>query len=236
MLKGDRVESDFSVISSSSSSSPSSSSSAPGLPAAVKMAQISHMLAQQKAASAGKISFLPQAHIQNRKGFSPHRALSRQKDGETSSIGRREALTALIATVSVMSESHRAAAAKELREGEVGNFRVLCPVKDLCQCQGTRPTARPLAWQSVPLTYGMPPRKGNPYPDSIWPPHFLQVIYSDAEWKERLSTASYSVLRQGSTEMPFSSPLLKVRVGDLGMGQSVIKPSRFRQESQSITC
>jgi peptide-methionine (R)-S-oxide reductase len=35
------------------------------------------------------------------------------------------------------------------------------------------------------------------------------VTYSDAEWKKRLSPAAYKVLRQESTETPFTSPLNK---------------------------
>jgi peptide-methionine (R)-S-oxide reductase len=35
------------------------------------------------------------------------------------------------------------------------------------------------------------------------------VSYSDAQWKQRLTSAQYSVLRKASTERPGSSPLLK---------------------------
>jgi peptide-methionine (R)-S-oxide reductase len=35
------------------------------------------------------------------------------------------------------------------------------------------------------------------------------VTRSDAEWRQRLTPAQYAVLRQRSTELPFSSPLLK---------------------------
>jgi peptide-methionine (R)-S-oxide reductase len=35
------------------------------------------------------------------------------------------------------------------------------------------------------------------------------VRYSDAEWRARLSPASYGVLRKGATEARYSSPLLK---------------------------
>jgi len=34
------------------------------------------------------------------------------------------------------------------------------------------------------------------------------VTHSDAEWRELLTAAQYAVLRQHSTELPFSSPLL----------------------------
>lgn len=37
----------------------------------------------------------------------------------------------------------------------------------------------------------------------------FRVRYSDAEWRAKLSPASYDVLRKGSTEKPYSSPLLK---------------------------
>ena len=36
-----------------------------------------------------------------------------------------------------------------------------------------------------------------------------KVSYTDAEWKKRLSPASYQVLRHEDTEPPFSSPLDK---------------------------
>jgi peptide-methionine (R)-S-oxide reductase len=36
-----------------------------------------------------------------------------------------------------------------------------------------------------------------------------KISYTDAEWKKRLSPASYRVLRQADTEPPFSSPLDK---------------------------
>jgi peptide-methionine (R)-S-oxide reductase len=35
-----------------------------------------------------------------------------------------------------------------------------------------------------------------------------RVIHSDAEWRKILKPAAYQVLRQGGTELPFSSPLL----------------------------
>src|SRR5262245_61577199 len=42
--------------------------------------------------------------------------------------------------------------------------------------------------------------------------HVLQtyeVTKTDAEWRKILTPAQYAVLRQGDTEAPFSSPLLK---------------------------
>ncbi len=42
----------------------------------------------------------------------------------------------------------------------------------------------------------------------------LRVRHTDAEWRARLSPASYEVLRNGDTEVPGTSPLLKEkRVG-----------------------
>lgn len=35
-----------------------------------------------------------------------------------------------------------------------------------------------------------------------------RVVHSDAEWGKLLSPASYDVLREGGTELPFTSPLL----------------------------
>ncbi len=37
--------------------------------------------------------------------------------------------------------------------------------------------------------------------------HYV-VVHSDAQWQRLLAPARYEVLREGSTEMPFSSPLL----------------------------
>lgn len=37
----------------------------------------------------------------------------------------------------------------------------------------------------------------------------LRVKHTDAEWRAKLSPASYAVLRQGDTEVPGTSPLLK---------------------------
>jgi peptide-methionine (R)-S-oxide reductase len=43
----------------------------------------------------------------------------------------------------------------------------------------------------------------------------FEVIHSDAEWRQLLTPAQYEVLRQSSTERPFSSPLLhEKRTGD----------------------
>src|SRR5690606_37283343 len=36
-----------------------------------------------------------------------------------------------------------------------------------------------------------------------------KVSYTDAQWKQRLTSAQYAVLRQEHTERPFSSPLDK---------------------------
>jgi peptide-methionine (R)-S-oxide reductase len=38
------------------------------------------------------------------------------------------------------------------------------------------------------------------------PEHF-EVVYSDAEWRKRLTPAQYEILRQEGTERPYSSPL-----------------------------
>ncbi len=37
----------------------------------------------------------------------------------------------------------------------------------------------------------------------------FEVMLSDTQWKKRLSPAAYAVLRQESTERPYTSPLLK---------------------------
>ena len=42
-------------------------------------------------------------------------------------------------------------------------------------------------------------------------PHDMQVAHSDEEWHRLLEPASYRILRQAGTEMPFSSPLERVR-------------------------
>lgn len=39
--------------------------------------------------------------------------------------------------------------------------------------------------------------------------HAVPVTLSEAQWHQRLSEAQYEVLREGSTEAPFSSPLLR---------------------------
>ena len=66
----------------------------------------------------------------------------------------------------------------------------------------------------------------------------LQVSHSDEEWHQLLEPAAYRILRQAGTELPFSSPLEKVRVLllanlQLGMGSvqhiTVQHPSAKRQ-------
>ena len=39
-----------------------------------------------------------------------------------------------------------------------------------------------------------------------------QVVHSEEEWKQLLSPAQYSVLREANTERSFSSPLYNVRM------------------------
>ncbi len=62
-----------------------------------------------------------------------------------------------------------------------------------------------LAAASTALCGGLPRRAGAKAVD--------HNSFSDDQWRSILTGKQYSVLRQASTELPFSSPLNKVRRG-----------------------
>ena len=61
----------------------------------------------------------------------------------------------------------------------------------------------PLAAPEAPTTVKVSP-SGSASPARSWP-----VTRSDAEWRKRLTSAQYRILRQAATERPYSSPLNK---------------------------